>query len=186
MSDFEFVFSLYSLLLSFSLVSLLTGLSRSLDAVVRKDAMKVGYVLPLLGAFVLLDLLSFSRAAWIVRDSIVVDSRTLLAVALFAAGYFLAANLVFPERPDEEADLTDHYFRVRRIVMGLLLLLLVCQLAYYTTVPALAPLLQRPEALAWTVVLVVLMLATMAVRSPRLSAILLGLLIARYLYIYLT
>jgi hypothetical protein len=185
MSDFEFVFSLYSLLLSFSLVALLTGLSRSLDAVVRKDAMKVGYLLPLLGAFVLLDLLSFWRAAWIVRESIEVDSTTLLAVSLFAGGYFLAANLVFPERPDKEDDLTDHYFRVRRLVMGLLLVLLACQLTYYSTVPALGGLLARPGALAWTAVLMGLMVATMVVRSRRLSAVLLILLVARYLYIYL-
>lgn len=186
MSDFEFVFSLYSLLLSFSLVSLLTGLSRSLDAIVRKDAMKVGYLLPLLGAFVLLDLLSFWQAAWTVREVIAVDTRTLLAVALFAAGYFLAANLVFPERPDEEADLTDHYFRVRRLVVGLLLVLLICQLVFYATVPALAPLLERTDVLAWTVVLIVMMVTTMFVRSVRWSAVLLSLLIVRYLFIYLT
>lgn len=186
MSQFEFVFSLYSLLLSFSLVSLLTGLSRSLDAVVRKDDMRVGYLLPLLGGFVLLDLLSFWFAAWRVREFISVDTASLLAVSLFAGGYFLAANLVFPERPDRERDLTDHYFRVRRLVLGLLLILLACQLLFYLSVPALSVVMVQPAVLGWTAILAALMVGAMLVRSERISAVLLALLIARYIYVYLT
>lgn len=186
MSQFEFVFSLYSLLLSFSLVSLLTGLSRSLDAVVRRDEMRVGYLLPLLGGFVLLDLLSFWFAAWRVRDFISVDTASLLAVSLFAGGYFLAANLVFPERPDRERDLTDHYYRVRRLVLGLLLILLACQLLFYLSVPALSGMMAQPAVLGWTAILAALMVGAMVVKSERISAVLLGLLIARYIYVYLT
>ena len=59
MTEFAFVFSLYSLLLSFSLVALLSGFGKALDAALRDNGPRVGWLVPLLGLFVLLDLLSF-------------------------------------------------------------------------------------------------------------------------------
>ena len=75
MSQFEFIFTLYSLLLGLSLVELLSGLGRTVKARLHvdetvADAFKIGWLTPLLGLFVMLDLLSFWSAAWSVRDMI--------------------------------------------------------------------------------------------------------------------
>ncbi len=189
MSEFSFLFSLYSLLLSFSLVELLSGLGRTIEERLSPHAegeaqLHVGLLTPLLGVFVLLDLLSFWSAAWVVRDMLQLSSLALMGILLFASSYYLAAFLVFPSNPSQHTDLDDHYFRVRRIVMGVLLVLLVWQLGFYSTQAALAPLLWTPRSLVLTVVLVVLMLLAMVVRSRRLNEVVLTLLVLRYLVVY--
>lgn len=185
MTEFAFVFSLYSLLLSFSLVALLSGLGRTLDAALRKDGPRVGWLLPLLGLFVLLDLLSFWAAAWTVRDLITINGPTLTGVLLFASGYYLAAHLVFPERPAEETDLADHFFRVRGTVMGILIALLFVQWAYYLSVEQIRDAVMTPLAIVQTLILLGLMMAAMFVRHRLIVTLLLVALCLRYLVIYL-
>jgi hypothetical protein len=189
MDDFEFVFALYSLLLGLSMVELLGGLGRAIEARFAAEASKakfaIGWLTPLLAIFVMLDLLSFWSAAWLVRGNLAVSSSALLAVAAFASVYFLAARLVFPSHPEGFANLDVHYFRVRRIVLGLLLVLLGAQLAFYASQPDLAANLTRPLAWIMTVVLVALMAAAMWVKDRRWSLAILGVLIVRYVVIYL-
>lgn len=186
MSDFEFTFALFGLLLGLSLAEVLSGLARAIEARLRLGAaMRVGWLTPLLGAFVLLDLLSFWQAAWTSRDVITVSSETLMAVTFFAGAYFLAAALVFPRSVGSDVDFDAHFFRVRRVVIGVMLGLLFCQLAFYLSEPVLAARLQNPLALTLTVVLVVLMVAAMAARGPRLAQLAMLALVARYIVVYL-
>ncbi len=189
MSDFEFVFVLYSLLLGLSMVELLGGLGRAIEvrfaAQAERASFAIGWLTPLLAIFVMLDLLSFWSAAWSARDSITVSNTTLMAVAAFASVYFLAARLVFPSHPEGFANLDVHYFRVRRIILGLLLVLLAAQLGYYLSQPGLAANLMRPLAWIMTAVLVALMAAAMWVKDRRWSIAILTALIARYVVIYL-
>ncbi len=189
MSDFEFVFALYSLLLGLSMVELLGGLGRALEARFAAEAEKekfaIGWLTPLLAVFVMLDLLSFWAAAWAVRADVAVSATTLMAVAGFASVYFLAARLVFPANPEGFANLDTHYFRVRQIVLGLLLVLLGAQLTFYLSQPDLARNLTRPLAWIMTVVLVAQMVAAMWVRHRGWSIAILATLIARYVVIYL-
>jgi hypothetical protein len=70
-------------------------------------------------------------------------------------------------------------------VIGVMLGLLICQLAYYLSEPALVTRLQNPLALALTAVLVVLMVAAMAVRGPKLARLAMVALVARYIVVYL-
>lgn len=188
-SDFDFVFALYSLLLGLSMVELLSGLGRALEARFAAEdgrkAFTIGWLTPLLAVFVMLDLLSFWSAAWTVRADIAVSGATLMAVAAFASLYFLAARLVFPSHPEGFADLDVHYFRVRRVVLGLLLVLLAAQLGYYLSQPDIAPNLTRPLSLILTLVLVVLMGAAMSVKDRRWSMAILTALVARYVVVYL-
>lgn len=113
------------------------------------------------------------------------SGHSLLAVALFTGAYYLAAALVFPREIGRDEDLDDYFFRVRRIVIGVMLALLVCQLAWYASVPALAVLLQRPRPVLLTLLLVGLMVAAMAVRTPRAARWAMGALVARYVLSYL-
>ena len=189
MTEFEFVFILYALLLGLSLIELLAGLGRALELKLASEAggnaFKIGILTPALAVFVLLDLLSFWIFAWRVRDFITVSALSLLAVMVFASAYYLAARLVFPSEPDRFADLDTHYFRVRRIILGLLLVLLAAQLGYYASQPDLAAALGRPVAWIMTVVLVALMVAAMWVKDRRWSIAILAALILRYVVIYL-
>lgn len=185
MTEFAFVFSLYSLLLSFSLVALLSGLGRSLDAALREDGPRVGWLLPLLGLFVLLDLLSFWAAAWTVRDLITINGPTLTGVLLFASGYYLAAHLVFPERPAEEKDLADHFYRVRMPVLGILIALLFVQWGYYLSIEQIRTSVLTPMAIFQTLILLGLMTAAMLVKPRRWVILILAALCARYLLVYL-
>lgn len=186
MSPFEFIFALFGLLLGLSIVEVLGGLARAIEARVRPGAtLRIGWLTPLLGIFVLLDLLSFWQAAWVTRDVITVSGHSLMAVTVFASAYYLAAHLVFPREPSEHGELDSHYFRVRRIVLAVMLALLACQIAYYTSVPKLAPALAHPLSLALTVILAALMIAAMLVRGQRASTIVMSLLVARYLVVYL-
>ena len=186
MADFEFIFALFGLLLGLSLVEVLGGLARSIEARLRPGSkVRIGWLTPLLGAFVLLDLLSFWQAAWVVRDVVAVSGRSLLAITAFTGAYYLASHLVFPPDPVAQGDFDRHFMRVRRIVIGVMLVLLLCQVGWYLTLPELAVHLSRPIAWIMTVVLAALMISAMVVRSERWLRILMVALVARYLVIYL-
>ena len=186
MSEFEFIFSLFGLLLGLSLTEILAGLARAIQARLQPGGtLRLGRLTPMLGAFVLLDLISFWQAAWVSRDAIAVSGHVLMAIMLFTGAYYLAASLVFPRDADAAGDHDAHFFRVRRIVIGVMLALLLCQLGYYASVPSLALLLHRPLALGLTVVLIALMLAAMLARGRRWCEIAMAALIARYVVVYL-
>ena len=71
MSDFEFIFALFGLLLGLSLAEVLGGLARAIENRLRPSSpARIGLLTPLLGAFVILDLLSFWQAAWVVRETV--------------------------------------------------------------------------------------------------------------------
>lgn len=190
MSAFEFIFSLFGLILGFSLVEVLGGLARALATLLEPPArrpagFRLGWLTPLFATFVLLDLVSFWGAAWFARDVLAVSVGTLFGGLFFAGAYYLCAHLVFPSELKAAGDLDDHYLRVRRVVLGGLIALLLLQLGYYAVTPALAPALQSPRSLIFTGVLLALMTATAVVRSRRWSAVLLVALVVRYLVIWL-
>ena len=141
MSAFEFVFALYSLILGLSLVELLTGLGRTLEFKLARDAeqrdFRIGWLTPLLAVFVILDLLSFWMFAWLVREEVAADRFTILGVVVFVSAYFLASRLVFPSEPEHFTDLDTHYLRVRRVVFAMLIVMVVVQWLFVATVPAL-------------------------------------------------
>lgn len=189
MSDFEFVFVLYSLVLGLSVVEILGGFGRALElrlaSTTDAGSFRIGWLTPLLAIFVLLDLLSFWSFAWTLRETVTVSPRMLLAVIAFASAYFMAARLVFPSVPAGFTTLDDHYFRVRRIVMGILIALVGVQWLYLAALPEMREALARPLTVALTIVLVALMAAAIAMKDRRWSIAILVLLILRYTVIYL-
>ena len=189
MTEFEFVFILYALLLGLSLIELLAGMGRALELKFASDAggrkFSIGWLTPALAVFVMLDLLSFWVFAWIVRGFLSVTPLTLLAVMAFAAAYYLAARLVFPTEPDRFADLDTHFMRVKRVILGILIALVAVQWAYLLTIVEIRAALLTPLSVSMTLVLVGLMTATMFVRSKTANLVLLGLLIARYIVVYM-
>jgi hypothetical protein len=115
MTPFEFVFSLFGLLLGLSLAEVLTGLARTIK---QRRTVRLGWLTPLLGLLVMLDLGAFWALAWAIRDAIPANYLTLM-VAMVATGlYFLAATLVFPDEPAQWKDLDTYYFAHKKQVLG--------------------------------------------------------------------
>jgi hypothetical protein len=134
MSQFEFTFSLFGLLLGFSLVEVLSGLVRTMKL---RGKVRIGWFTPLLGLFVMVDLTSFWSIAWQSRDGIPANFATLL-LGLFVTGlYYFSASMVFPDKPEEWPDFDDWAMRHKRQVLGGIL---VCNLI--ATAVVLVP---RPE-----------------------------------------
>ncbi len=115
MSPFEFVFSLFGLLLGFSLVEVLSGFVRTIKA---RRTVRLGWLTPLLGIFVMFHLTSFWSDAWELRELIPATDKSLFVGLTLAGLYYFAASLVFPERASDWEDLDLYYFEVKRAVLG--------------------------------------------------------------------
>lgn len=121
MSPFELVFAVYGLLLGLAIAEVLGGFSRALKLKRGARAIRIGWLTPLLGILVVLDLTSFWLLAWDARDQISADYPTLLAVLAMVGIYYLAATLIFPDEPEEWPDFDEWYDRQNRMVIGGLL-----------------------------------------------------------------
>ena len=192
MTQFEFIFALYALLLGLSLVEVLSGLGRTLELRFARDAgdtggesFSIGWLTPLLAVFVILDLLSFWMFSWSVQPLVKVDARTLLGVVCFASAYYLAARLVFPTDPERFPNLDTHYFRVCRTVLGMLIALVFVQWAYLLSIEQIRDQIMTATSIVLTLVLLGLMGILMVVRNQRVHAIVLVALCVRYVVVYL-
>jgi hypothetical protein len=125
MSSFEFVFSLFGLLLGLSLAEVLSGFGKAVKA---RRRVHIGWLTPLLGLLVMLDLTSFWTSAWQLRDALPVKYIILMLMLLLTGIYYLAATLVFPENPDERPDYDAHFWENKNLVLGAML---VCNLPNY-------------------------------------------------------
>jgi len=190
MSWFEFVFSLFGLLIGFSLVEVLGGFAKVLEARFRPkgdlaEPVRLGWLTPLLGIYVLMDVTSFWAAAWNAREQLPESAPVLFAGLVFGGCYYLAAHAVFPSEPSQHSDLDSHYFRVRRWIFGILTTLLVVQIAYWLSVPELAERISGPALFVQSAVLPIgLMVAAIVAKGRVAGIVLLGAMIASYIYDY--
>jgi hypothetical protein len=115
MTEFEFVFSLFGLLLGLSLAEVLGGLARTLK---QWRTVRLGWLTPLLGLLVMLDLCSSWALAYSLKDDIPGNFLTLV-IGLFCVGlYFLAATLVFPDDTEKWPDLDAYYFEHKKMILA--------------------------------------------------------------------
>jgi hypothetical protein len=113
-SHFEFVFSLFGLLLGLSLAEVLGGAARTLKV---RRRVRVGWLTPLLGLFVMLNLVSFWMGAWNAQALIPVAYPVLLIGLAITGLYYMGASLVFPADAEKWPDLDAYYFEHRRQVL---------------------------------------------------------------------
>lgn len=118
MTVFEVVFSLTGLVLGLALVSVLSGLAKIMRA--RSD-LQTGWLTPLLGVWLLLDVASFWGMAWEIRDLMPSVWPSLGVGLVLTSLYYLAASLVFPEDLKVESDLDLYFWRNKRTVFALVL-----------------------------------------------------------------
>ena len=137
MSEFDFLFSLFGLLLGFMLVEVLGGFVRAVKAARPRPGsddvpVRLGWLSPLLGLFVLLDIASYWDNIWLLRNTIALGLDSLFS-ALFMTGiYYFAASLVFPSDPREWPDLDAWFWLHRRPVLGCILAVNVLWVTFYT------------------------------------------------------
>jgi hypothetical protein len=175
MSVFEFVFSLYSLLFGLALAQVFGGFGNTLQ---ERHKLKVGWLTPLLGLFVILDLTSFWEIGWQMRGIDRPYFLFLMGCVLVAGIYYLAARLVFPRDFVEWPDFDVYYFRHKNWVYGGILL---CNIVAAVGLLAIrAAFMRSPVGFANFASYFVVLIALLAVRTKRASIVLLILMLSRY------
>ena len=122
MSGFEFIFSLFGLMLGLSLAEGLGGLTRAIKA---RGIATIGWPTALLGLFVSCDVVTFWMYGWAMRDQLPLSWPVMFGGFVVTAIYYVAASLVFPDALDRDSDLTAHFDKNYRTVIGAVL---VCNL----------------------------------------------------------
>lgn len=125
MTEFEFVFPLFALLVGLSMAEMLSGLAQALKS---KRDIRIGWLTPLLGTIILINLAMFWQGSWEIRDEISATSASLVLVLVVGGCYFLAASMVFPSWGSEVSDLDVHFMENRTVA---LLAIAACNLAYF-------------------------------------------------------
>ena len=115
MSIFEFVFSLFGLVLGLSLAEVLAGFARTVQ---QRARTRMGWLTPLLGLLLIIDLVSFWTGAWRERDALSVALEPLLFATLIAGIYYVAATLVFPSDHEAWPDLDAYFMDHKQMVVG--------------------------------------------------------------------
>ena len=124
MTAFEFVFPLFGLLVGLSYAEMLSGLARALK---NKGHVHVGWMTPLLGLVILINLTVIWLGAWEMRDVAAPSSAGLLFILAVGGTYFLAASMVFPSSGADVRDLDEHFMANRKIA---LLAIAACNVLY--------------------------------------------------------
>jgi hypothetical protein len=121
MSAFDLVFAVYGLLLGLAVAEVLGGFSRALKLRRRAKPVRIGWLTPLLGILVMLDLTGFWLLAWEAQHQIGANYPTLVAVLGIVGVYYLVASLIFPDEPEEWPDFDEWYDKQNRLILcGLL------------------------------------------------------------------
>lgn len=120
MSEFEFAFSLFGLILGLALAEALSGLVRAIDT---RGELRIGWLTPMMSLVVALDIISFWGLIWGVRSQIEVSYLSLAVGGLLASAYYVASALSFPRDPAGWSDLDDFFLGRRAAVFGIVVIL---------------------------------------------------------------
>ena len=125
-TQFEYLFTLFGLLLGFILIEVLSGLVRTVQA--RHPTgpgtnveIHLGWLTPLLGAFVLLDITGWWGNVWSVRHTLPLGYDTLFGGVILCGVYYFAASMVFPDEPKVWLNHDEWFWLHRRQVLGCIL-----------------------------------------------------------------
>jgi hypothetical protein len=130
MNDFEYLLTLFGLVLGLAIAEVMGGLARTFEAgpfrrLVDAGAgkpVRVGWLTPLLGIYVLLNLIANWTATWRFRELIPIRYDALFVGLVVTSVYYLGSRMVFPKEPEQWPDLDEHFLRIRRLVAGCILL----------------------------------------------------------------
>ena len=166
MDEFSYIFELFALLLGLAVAEMLSGFGHVLKLRARRKAgvdetaikVRVGWMVPLLGLLVLVDLATFWAGLWMARAGIEMSMLTVFCVLGLIGGYYLVATQVFPDRPELWPDF-DAYYRLQKkfVVLGVFTINVIAQSLLYAldVAPEIPPevLLQHPAFLVSSLLL---------------------------------
>jgi hypothetical protein len=134
-SEFEFLFSVFGLLIGLTLVEIAVKFADAIDAHHRRP---IGVLTPLLASFVLIDVAGYWLFAWSLRDLLHVRWRIVFIGLTVAMIYYFSASMIFPRGEREWKNLDEHYWARKRLVIGGVLLVESATMAWQLTraVPA--------------------------------------------------
>jgi len=175
MSNFEFVFSLFGLLLGLALAEVLGGFGTAIQS---RKKVRIGWLTPLMALLVALDITSFWMIAWSVREQVPAQYASLLGGLLLFGLYYLIARLTFPHHIDDWPDYDAYYFEHRLWVLGGMAL---CNMIAIGFLVAFGIMPLQGSAGRWSLALFVPgLIAAMVVKDKRINIALLILLIVQY------
>jgi hypothetical protein len=136
MSDFEFLFSVFGLLIGLTFIEIAIKFADAIDAHSRRP---IGVLTPLLALFVMIDVAGYWLFSWSIREQLHVRWRTVIIGLTVALIYYLSASMIFPRSEGEWKNLDEHYWARKRFVIGGILLVETATMAWQWTraVPAL-------------------------------------------------
>jgi len=136
MTDFEFLFSVFGLLIGLTFIEIAIKFADAIDAHSRRP---IGMLTPLLALFVMFDVASFWLFSWSIRDLLHVRCRVVFIGLSVALIYYLSASMIFPRSEGEWKSLDEHYWTRKRLVIGGILLVETATMAWQWTraIPAL-------------------------------------------------
>jgi hypothetical protein len=114
MSDFEGLFGLFGIMFGLIVAELSIKMADAIDSHRERP---IGILTPALAFLVLTDVTSFWLDIWAARNVLTITWHTVFAGVLVAMVYFLAASLVFPRTKRDWANLDEHYWSRKRVVV---------------------------------------------------------------------
>lgn len=121
-TEAELLFNLFSLLLGFILVEVLSGLMRTLRARLptgpgARDDVRIGWLTPMLGAYTMLNVLMCWITVWVYLKRIPVGYDTLTLGLILISFYYFAASMIYPDKPRDWPDVDEWFWLHRRQVL---------------------------------------------------------------------
>lgn len=162
MSAFDLVFAVFGLLLGLAVCEVLAGFARVLKLKRGARPVRIGWLTPLLGLFVMLDLTSFWGLAFMARDQMDASYLTLAIVLAITGGYYLVASLIFPDEPEDWPDFDLWYERQKQMVIGGLLSINIVTMIATSILDAVRPVPEAPPGPAGDVGFLIYALGAMA------------------------
>jgi hypothetical protein len=121
-SDFDDISRLFGLLIGLAITVLIGGLARcwrlSRPAARRREHIRIGWLVPLLGILLVLNQASFFIKAFEINRHVPFSYSSLLAVLALIGGYYVISTFVFPQDSREWPDFDSYYPTVKRPVIG--------------------------------------------------------------------
>lgn len=115
MGPFDYIFTLFGLILGLAVAEVLGGFARLMRA--HRTA-RMGWLSMLLSVIVLLDLTTFWTIAWSLRGLASPTYGTLAFALVLAGCYYLAASLIIPYELENWPNLDDYFFEKKPLVLA--------------------------------------------------------------------
>ncbi len=128
MNGFEYLLTLFGLLLGLALAEGLGGLVKAVH--VRRRT-PIGWLTALLGIFVSCNIVAFWINGWALREVLPVSWPVMFGGFVITAAAYVSASLIFPIETEDWVDIDRYFFDHRAIVLGGLL---VCNVAFLSAI----------------------------------------------------